>query len=139
MSTPKARSRPHPSDRFSGEEHALDLAASIRALRKEPVPASSGHRQIALMHRGPVRLVLFAFDAGGALPQHSAPGWVTIHVLRGSLEIQTPDGRHVLGDHQLLTLAPDVPHDVIAKAESDMLLGIYPEAPVGSQTRPPTG
>jgi hypothetical protein len=31
-----------------------------------------------------------------------------------------------------LTLAPNVPHDVDALAESDMLLGVYPDGPTGS-------
>jgi quercetin dioxygenase-like cupin family protein len=120
------RRRPHPSDRFAGAEHLLDLPASLRALRAEAFPSANGHRQIALMHQGPVRLVLYAFEAGGRLPQHSAPGWVTIHVLRGVLDVRTPDAHHVLREGMLLSLAPELLHDVEAMQEADMLLGIYP-------------
>ncbi|MEO8334408.1 MAG: hypothetical protein ABI664_05520 [bacterium] len=120
------RLRPHPSDRFAGVEHVLDLPASLRALRAEAFSSANGHRQIALMHQGPVRLVLFAFEAGGRIPQHSAPGWVTIHVLRGALNVRTPDALHELSEGQLLSLAPDLKHDVEATRETDMLLGIYP-------------
>lgn len=104
----------------------LDIPATLRALRAEAFPSANGHRQIALMHQGPVRLILFAFEAGGRIPQHSAPGWVTIHVLRGSLNVQTPDALHVLSEGTLLSLAPDLHHDVEATVGSDMLLGIYP-------------
>lgn len=79
-----------------------------------------------------MRLVLFAFDEGGRMPDHAAPGWITIHVMRGSLLVRTPTARHELREGQLLALAPGIEHDVEATAESDMLLGIYPEAPVGS-------
>jgi quercetin dioxygenase-like cupin family protein len=120
------RLRPHPSDRFAGAEHMLDLPATLSALRAEAFPSANGHRQIALMHQGPVRLVLFAFEAGGRIPQHTAPGWVTIHVLRGSLNVRTPAELHVLSAGKLLSLAPDLPHDVEATEETDMLLGIYP-------------
>jgi quercetin dioxygenase-like cupin family protein len=120
------RLRPHPSDRFAGAEHLLDLPASLRALRAEAFPSGNGHRQIALMHQGPVRLVLYAFETGGRLPQHSAPGWVTIHVLRGVLDVRTPDSHHVLSEGMLLSLAPELRHDVEATEETDMLLGIYP-------------
>ena len=120
------RLRPHPSDRFAGAEHLLDLPASLRALRAEAFNGANGHRQIALMHQGPVRLVLFAFEAGGRIPQHSAPGWVTIHALRGALTVRTPDALHVLNEDMLLSLAPDLLHDVEATQEADMLLGIYP-------------
>jgi quercetin dioxygenase-like cupin family protein len=132
MTTPDARRRPRPSDRFAGTEHALDVQQALRALRAESGPTADGHRQIALLHHGPLRLVLFAFDAAGHMPEHRAPGWVTIHVLRGVLRVRTPDAQHVLGAGQILALAPDVPHDVEASEESDMLLGIYPEAPVNS-------
>lgn len=137
MTTPDARRRPRPSDRFAGTEHALDLHAALRALRAEAAPGTNGHRQITLLHQGPVRLVLFAFSAGGRLPEHSAPGWVTIQVLRGALRVRTPDAQHALGEGQVLALAPGVPHDVDAAEEADMLLGVYPEAPVGSAAEGP--
>jgi quercetin dioxygenase-like cupin family protein len=121
------RLRPRPSDRFSGTEHLLDIPVALHALRSEPSPNTSGHRQIALMHHGPVRLVLFAFDAGGAMKKHAAPGWVTIHVLRGEMIVRTPNTDHHLGEGTLLSLAPGVVHDVEAIQESSMLLGIYPD------------
>ena len=132
MDTPTDRRRPRPSDRFAGTEHALDVRAALRALRAEAGPSANGHRQITLLHQGPVRLVLFAFAAGGRMPEHRAPGWVTIQVLRGTLRVRTPEAQHTLGEGQILALAPDVPHDVDASEEADMLLGVYPETPVGS-------
>lgn len=132
MTASEERLRPRPSDRFAGAEHVLDLSAFLRALRAEPRPAGSGHRQIALLHHGPVRLVLFAFDAGGHMPEHRAPGWITIHVLRGSLTVKTAEAQHALAAGQVLSLAPGVAHDVDATEEADMLLGVYPESPVGS-------
>jgi quercetin dioxygenase-like cupin family protein len=132
MSAPEERRRPHPSDRFAGAEHVLDLPAALRALRAEARSGANGHQQITLLHHGPVRLVLFAFEAGGRIPEHQAPGWITMHVLRGSLQVRTPDARYALGAGQLLALAPDVSHDVAATEEADMLLGVYPEAPMGS-------
>ena len=132
MSTPDARRRPHPSDRFAGTEHALDVSAALRTLRAEVGPSANGHRQITLVHQGPVRLVLFAFAVGGRMPEHRAPGWVTIQVLRGSLRVRTPAAQHELAEGRILVLAPEVPHDVDASEEADMLLGIYPETPVNS-------
>ena len=137
MDTPSERRRPRPSDRFAGAEHALDVPAALRALRAEAGSGANGHRQITLVHRGPVRLVLFAFAAGGRMPEHRAPGWVTIQVLRGALQVRTPTAQHALGAGRILVLAPDVPHAVDAAEEADMLLGVYPEAPVGSAAEAP--
>ena len=120
------RLRPPPAQRFSGAERAIDLNATLQALRAEPRLASNGHRQIALLHHGAVRLVLYAFDQGGLIPQHSAPGWVTIHVLRGGIRVTTPVKSYTLEAGSLLALDPEVPHDVEATSEAEMLLGVYP-------------
>jgi quercetin dioxygenase-like cupin family protein len=37
-----------------------------------------------------------------------------------------------LNEGEILALAPNVAHDVDAVDDSDMLLGVYPEAPTGS-------
>jgi quercetin dioxygenase-like cupin family protein len=129
MTASDERLRPHPADRFAGAEHLLDIPATLRALRAESRATANGHRQIALMHQGPVRLVLFAFEAGGRMKEHAAPGWVTIHALRGDLSVRTRDTVHHLAEGKLLSLAPGVLHDVEAAGEADMLLGIYPEGP----------
>lgn len=138
MTAPEERLRPRPAERFAGAERVLDLPATLRALRAERTPNANGHRQIALAHHGPVRLVLYAFEAGGRLPEHRTPGWVTIHVLRGALHVRTPTARHALHEGQILTLAPDVLHDVDAPAESDMLLGVYPEGALNASALPPS-
>jgi quercetin dioxygenase-like cupin family protein len=129
MTTPDVRRRPRPSDRFAGAEHALDVREALRALRAEAGQSANGHRQITLLHKGPVRLVLFAFAAGGRMPEHRAPGWVTIQVQRAA--------QHDLVEGQILALAPSVPHDLDASEEADMLLGVYPETPVNSAAAAP--
>ncbi|HVZ78960.1 MAG TPA: hypothetical protein VG818_13340 [Gemmatimonadaceae bacterium] len=122
MAASEDRLRPPPAERFAGPEHQLDLGAEFAALRREQHDARDGHRQKTVYHRGSVRLVIFAFDRGGRLPQHSAPGVVTIHAIRGSVHVRTPEGDRVLDQGQLVVLDPLVPHDVHAPAEADMLL-----------------
>jgi quercetin dioxygenase-like cupin family protein len=51
--------------------------------------------------------------------------------------VRTPDAQHALAAGQLLALAPNVPHDVEASDEADMLLGVYPETPVNSAAAAP--
>jgi quercetin dioxygenase-like cupin family protein len=125
MTIADERLRPPPSVREAGPELPLDLVATLRALRAEAHPATQGHRQISVAHRGPLRLVLFAFEPGGRLPQHRAPGLVTILALAGRLQVRTPRGTHELEAGQAVLLDPDVPHDVEAMVESDMLLTVH--------------
>ena len=102
----------------------LDLPDLARALQAEPHPAKAGHRQAGLIHRGPLRLLLFAFEPGGRLPEHRAPGQVVIHCLRGELTVEAAGSRQRLGGGEVLVLQPDVPHSVEALAESEMLLTV---------------
>jgi len=102
-------------------------AAALADLRREPLRGESGHRQIALVHEGPVRLALLAFERGGRMKEHAAPGWVTIQVLRGTLTVRSEGAQHQLTAGNILSLAPRVRHGVEATAEVDMLLGIYPD------------
>jgi quercetin dioxygenase-like cupin family protein len=119
------RLRPPPAARSRGPELPLDLSATARALREEAHPSKDGHRQIGLLHREHLRVVLFAFDRGGWLREHRAPGLVTIHALTGRLRVVTPTTTHELASGQLLVLERDVPHDVEALDQADMLLTVH--------------
>lgn len=124
MSSPSDRLRPPPSERFAGSEHRIDLPAALEALRGEQHESTDRHRQITVFHKGPLRIVLFTFDAGAGLPAHRAPGFVVIHTLRGRISVKTMNANHDLATGQLVMLDPEVVHDVTAAEASDMLLTI---------------
>jgi quercetin dioxygenase-like cupin family protein len=124
MSQPEERLRPHPSERLSGPAVLLNLPEFTQALYAEPHPSKQGHRQVSLVHRGPLRLVLFALEAGGELPEHRAPGHVVIHCLRGQIEVEAAGARERMGANEALVLDPDVPHTVKALIQSEMLLTV---------------
>ena len=124
MNQSDERLRPHPSTRLAGRVVPLDLPDLARALHAEPHPSKGGHRQAGLIHRGPLRLLLFTFEPGGRLQDHRAPGHVVIHCLRGELSVEADDARHRLGAGEAIVLDPNVPHAVEAIAESEMLLTV---------------
>jgi quercetin dioxygenase-like cupin family protein len=124
VSSPKDRLRPPPSERFAGPEHHIDLTAALESLRVEHHDTTERHRQITVFHKGPLRMVLFAFEAGAGLPSHRAPGFVVIHTLRGRITVKTLNDTHDLAAGQLVMLDPEVVHDVTAVESSDMLLTI---------------
>ncbi len=59
---------------------------------------------------------------GTAMARHRAKAHVTIHVLRGALRITTAEGPTDLGPGELLVLAPNMPHTVIARRDARFLL-----------------
>ena len=124
---PVDRLRVSPLGRIRGATRLIDLPAAMARLRQERGPARNGHRQVTLFHRTPVSHVLFAFDAGGSLPSHSANGLVTIHVLEGRLIIGADGHDHELRAGQVLVLNPDVLHAVHAVEASAMLLTVVME------------
>jgi len=119
------RLRTAPAERFAGETHRFNLQQALRDLRAEPHPARDGHRQVTIFHHTPITHVLFAFDEGGTLGQHSTSGLVTIHVLEGRVIVQAEGVPHDLSAGQLLILRPNVPHDVRAEECSAMLLNVH--------------
>lgn len=124
MTSPDERLRPHPSTRHTGPAVVLNLPDLAGALRSESHPAKGGHRQTGLIHRGPLRLLLFTFEADGRLPEHRAPGHVVIHCLRGELAVDAGGTSHPLGAGGVLVVDPDVPHSVHATSDSEMLLTV---------------
>ena len=123
MNPSDPRLRPHPSTRLTGPVVPLNLPNLATALRLEPHPATQGHRQVGLIHRGTLRLVLFAFEAGGRLPEHRAPGHVIIHCIRGELAVHAAE-THRIAAGEVVVIDPDVPHAVEAGVESEMLLTV---------------
>ena len=119
------RERQDPDDRFAGDEHLFDLAASARDLQGEEQEARDGHRQVTLVHDDGITVVLFDFEAGGRLASHSADGLVMIHVIAGLIDVVTATARHSMAAGSLLTLAAGVQHDVTARQPSQMLLTVH--------------
>jgi quercetin dioxygenase-like cupin family protein len=119
------RLREPPRERFAGRSHHISLTESLAKLRSEDHPARDGHRQITLHHEAPVTQVLFSFDAGGRIEQHSAPGLVTIHVLEGRLKVLADHVDNDLGAGDVLVLAPGLPHDVRSADGAAMLLTVH--------------
>ena len=124
MPPSKDRPRPPPAERFAGSEHAIDLGSALEALRKEERGSKDRHRQITVFRKDALRILLFAFEAGGRLGSHRAPGWVVIQALNGTVRVRTESETHELAAGRILVLEPDAIHEVEAEGEADMLLTV---------------
>lgn len=128
------RLRTPPVIRFAGPVHMFSLSSVLDDLRAEDHPARDGHRQITLLQRGLVTQVLFSFEEGGYLDEHSAPGLVTIHCLEGRFSVNANGDEHSMGEGDVLILDADVPHDVRASHRSAMLLTVHLDRKEGPST-----
>src|SRR3954466_16067883 len=130
--TDGARNRPHPDVRFAPPQHEIDLRAVARELAAAG-PARRGQRHRALYSHGRLTVALFTFEPGAGLPDHVAAGVVTINVLDGHLRVKCGGAEHDLTAGKLLVLAPGERHDVLAEAQSTMLLQVYLDDAVGAK------
>ena len=119
-----SRLRTHPKDRLGEAVRKIDLIEAAAALRAEQHAPVAGHRQIVLVRRGPVSLILFAFEPDGLLREHRADGEVVIQTLTGRLEVTAGGDVIPLAAGQALSLAPGQAHSVRAAEASDMLLTV---------------
>jgi quercetin dioxygenase-like cupin family protein len=127
------RLRQHPESRFAAPQHSFHLEEVAARLKQELQAGEAGHRQETLYKRGPLSVSLFLFGHLTRLAPHHAQGVVTIHVLKGHLQVRAEGQVHDLHASNLLVLAPRVEHDVVAREESQMLLTVCLDA---GETKP---
>jgi len=124
VTSSQVRLREAPADRLRGAEHLIVLSDAVVTLRAEARETIQGHRQIALLHGPTLRLVLFAFDAGGQLSIPDAPGPLTLQGLSGSFRVRTSEEMYELRSGYLLLFDAGVSVDIEAIGEADLLLSI---------------
>ncbi len=130
MTDDPKRLRTPPRERFSGDTKLFDTERIFEKLADEEHGGIDGHRQITLFKSGTSTVVAFLFSQGGELPEHRAQGVVTIQVIEGRLNVETPDERHAVGAGGILILRPGIAHDVTAEEASKMILTVHLRKPV---------
>lgn len=116
--------RERAEDRLSDSAALFDMGAEFAKLESEADGSVAGHRQITLFKGHKTTVAIFAFQSGGGMREHAAPGIVTIQVLRGALQIHVGGELHQVREHNVLVLPPGVRHDVTALEDSRMLLTV---------------
>ncbi len=125
MKEEENRLRPPAAERLAADEECFDLPVLAEELREEDHSAVRGHRQMTIFKKGPVTMVLFAFDADSELKEHAANGIVTIQCVAGSLMVGTAQDEYELHAGQVVALAPKIRHNVKALKRSTMLLTVH--------------
>lgn len=116
--------RERAEERLDGSAVLLDLPTEFEKLTSEPDAPVAGHRQITLFKSYKTTVAIFAFQSGGGMREHSAPGVVTVQVLKGALEINVAGVTHHIAAQNVLVIPPGARHDVKALEPSQMLLTV---------------
>lgn len=117
-----------------GPTLTFDLFLEAERLRGERA-WTSGRNAKTLVKHSDCRLVLTVMKAGAQMHQHRAKGSVCIQPVCGHLRIHALDGSFELRSGQILSLDPNLAHDVEAVEDTTFLVSIA--WPGDSQPTPP--
>ncbi|MCC6617126.1 MAG: cupin domain-containing protein [Anaerolineae bacterium] len=93
-----------------------DLAGMIGAIQPDSIVSRTFYRDDHL------KAILFGFDAGQELSEHTASQAAIIQIVRGDATITLGDDRHELSAGAWLYMPPRLKHSVLAKTPLHMLL-----------------
>lgn len=99
---------------------------------------SSGFNAKVLVNEPGYRMVLLCLSAGQSVPEHSTPGNVTVHSIRGYIAFYEKDRLCELHEGEVLNVAPGSRHRLSAYQDSVLLVlaignAEIPSVPVGSE------
>lgn len=123
LRTMEPNAPPHVPDRHLEEPtRQLQLQQEIAPLRQLAGQVSAGHTARTLVKLGGLRVVLMVMQRGSRIPEHSAEADLSLQCLRGRVALRVQDRRLELGAGELLTLARELPHDLEALEDTELLL-----------------
>jgi quercetin dioxygenase-like cupin family protein len=102
--------------------HVLDIETTADRLLAE-LPGH-GRRAETLAREGGVSIVMMAMEAGDAIEEHSAPGPVSVHLLRGQVQVTANGDTAQIGPGQVVFMQPNVRHSVEADTQAVVLLTV---------------
>jgi quercetin dioxygenase-like cupin family protein len=99
---------------LTGDVLAFTLADEIRHLRESlgDVSARSARTLVKEGPQGPLSMTLVGLKPGGEMREHEARGPVTLHVLEGSMVLETGAKSVELSSGMVAALGPGVRHAV---------------------------
>lgn len=119
---PRFTETPAPATETISTFSIADEAAALEAV---PAWTASGHSAKTLVRRPDARQVLIALRPGGKLSEHRTEHSIVVHVIRGCVQLHTPERVVELAERQLALLAAGIPHDLVALERSWVLVTIH--------------
>jgi quercetin dioxygenase-like cupin family protein len=99
--------------------------AGVVGLATETPSVDNGIGSRIVLLTDQVRVVLFGFDAGQELTEHTSPYRALVQILSGSCEFRLGDTWHTLGPGDIAHMPPGLLHAVRARERFSMLLTLF--------------
>jgi quercetin dioxygenase-like cupin family protein len=81
-----------------------------------------GRSARTLVKDGRLRVTIVHLAAGGSIPEHQAPGPITIQTLDGTVTVGAGNADHALAPGRLLVIEQRIPHSVRSVSGGTFLL-----------------
>ncbi|MBX5483532.1 MAG: hypothetical protein IRZ16_17050 [Myxococcaceae bacterium] len=123
---PDVRSAPeHVPDRhLDAGLQVFELEEQIDEVLRSASTLEHGHSAETLAKYPSLRLVLIGMRAGASLGEHKAHGRVSLQTVRGEVVLVIGPRRILLPAGTVASLDRDILHDVVAQADSAVLLTV---------------
>lgn len=109
---------------LSGDVLVFDLEEEREKAVDPDLVEPSGRNARTLLKSGPLRMTLVVLGPGGEIPEHSAPGPITVQPIRGTLRLSVADETHEIGPGQVLCAGAGVDHAVSSEKGATFLLTV---------------
>jgi len=86
-------------------------------------------RTTQLVRETGLRSILLHLNAGETIPEHQAPGAITVQCLTGEVTFNAGEEKAQLTGGRLISLAPRQPHSLSATQESLLLVTLSEQPP----------
>ena len=100
---------------------------NIGTISELVVSQPSGITSRTIVDAKHTNITLFAFDAGQKISEHITPYHALVQVPQGEIEITIGGEPKVVKSGQTIVMPKDIPHSLIAKEKSIMILTLMKE------------
>jgi quercetin dioxygenase-like cupin family protein len=116
------RNRPE-GDRVLDASYVFtDIPAFVAQLESEKAWDKNDRNSITVFKSGNITVVISMLKENATIVENVIDGYISIQVIKGKVDVNTPDGDVGATNHQLISLRPHVAHSVTALEDSILLL-----------------
>ena len=103
--------------------------ATFQSLADQASAPAGGVASRTLLHTKGGKAMIFSFDAGQELSEHTNPNHAILCGLTGTLTVTAGDATHQIGPGDLLHMPPKLPHAVTTTEAASFLLQLLAPDP----------
>lgn len=116
--------RPEGSRIIDADMVDINLNKYIEQIKREEAWINNKRNAITVFKSDHMRIVLIGLHKDAELPEHTADGTISVHVLEGHVVFKKGTEEVKLLQHNIVTLHEHIPHSVLAMEDSIFLLTI---------------